>query len=202
MAGRTSRFGARRFAARLHIVPLLAMIGPPAWLGGAARIGAEVPPPSQPASACALLTQWQVSEAMKMQVDPGIREDTGRLDGDAYQGAYSSTCVWKAAGDRDAHDLTRPLGGASFAILTVISWPVGVKGAEIFLQSFRDAAQSHIIANAPVPLQIGDEALWWGDGVAVRKHNHSFGISVHLVNGRSKERQLEEFLAAKVISSL
>jgi hypothetical protein len=172
------------------------MIEPPAG------IGAEMPPQSRPANACGLLTDRQVSEAMKMKVDPGIREDTGRLEGDSYQGAYSSTCIWKAASDRDAHDLSRPLGGANFAILTVISWPVGVKGAAIFLQSFRDAAESHVIANTPVPLKIGDEALWWGDGVAVRRNNHSFGISVHLVNGRSQERQLEEFLAAQITAQL
>jgi hypothetical protein len=149
----------RRTAELLRAVALLfAMIGSPA------RIWAEMLPQSGVANACSLLTDRQVSEVMKMKVDPGIREDSGRLQGDSYQGAYSSTCIWKAASDRDAHDLNRPLGGANFAILTVISWPAGANGAAIFLQSFRDAAESHVIANTPVPLQIGDEALWWATG--------------------------------------
>jgi hypothetical protein len=137
-----------------------------------------------------------------MTVDPGVREDSGRLEGDDYQGAYSSTCVWRASADRNAHDPSRPLGGASFAILTVISWPLGVNGPAMFLQSFRDAAESHVITSTPVSLRIGDEELWWGDGVAARKGNHSFGISVHLVNQRSKERQLEESLAMRIAAQL
>jgi hypothetical protein len=196
MDGRTSLSGAHRIAGLFPVVLFLVVTAAPA------AVGAEMPPQSRPADACALLTAQQVSRAMNMKVEPGIREDSGWLDGDAYEGAYSSTCVWKASRDRDAHDLTRPLGGASFAILTVISWPAGLDGAAIFLQSFRDAAESHVIATTPVPLHIGDEALWWGDGVAARKNNHSFGISVHLVEGRSKERQLEEFLAAEIATFL
>jgi hypothetical protein len=153
-------------------------------------------------NSCGLLTDEQISEAMNMKVDPGAREDSGRLDGRVYEGAYSSTCVWRASQDRGAHDSTRPLGGANFAILTLISWPAGGNGPAMFLQSFRDAAESHIIASAPVTLRIGDEALWWGDGVAARKGNVSFGISIHLLNGRAKERQMEESLAAKIAARL
>src|SRR5580692_7093632 len=95
----------RRTAELLRAVALLfAMIEWPA------SIWAEMLPQSGVANACSLLTDRQVSEVMKMKVDPGIREDSGRLQGDSYQGAYSSTCIWKAASDRDAHDLSRPLG--------------------------------------------------------------------------------------------
>jgi hypothetical protein len=134
---------------------------------------------------------------MNTKVDAGVREDTGWLDAPDYAGAYSSTCTWRASSDSDAHDPTRSLGGASFAILTVISWPAG-DGPAKFLQSFRNAADDHVITGTPVPLQIGDEALWWGDGVAARKGSLSFGMSVHLVNERAKERRMEELLAAKI----
>ena len=137
-----------------------------------------------------------------MKVDPRARDDSGLLHGPAYEGSYSSTCVWRASADRGAQDPSRPLGGASFAILTIIAWPPGGNGPTKFLESFRDAAQSHIITTTPLPLKIGDEALWWGDGVAARKGNLSFGISVHLVNGRFKERQMEESLAAKITARL
>lgn len=167
-----------------------------------AGVGAEATPQIPTPNSCGLLTDRQVSEAMNMKVDPGVREDSGQLDGAAYEGAYSSTCVWKALQDRDAHDPTRPLGGANFAILTLISWPAGGNGPAKFLQSFRDAAQSHIITSTPVTLRIGDEALWWGDGVAARKGNVGFGISIHLLNGRPQERQMEESLAAEIAAQL
>jgi hypothetical protein len=157
--------------------------------------------PAPAINSCALLTDRQVSEVMHTKVDPGVREDTGRLDGPDYTGAYSSTCTWRASSDRDAHDPSRPLGGASFAILTVISWAAN-EGPAKFLQSFRSAAEDHVIASAPVPLHIGDEALWWGDGVAARKGKLSFGMSVHLVSERIKERRMEETLAAKIAAQL
>jgi hypothetical protein len=153
-------------------------------------------------NSCTLLTDRQVSEVVRMKVDQGARDDGGRLEGPEYAGSYSSTCVWRASVDRGAQDPERPLGGASFAILTIIGWPPHVSGPVKFLQTFRDAAQSHDIATTPVPLQIGDEALWWGDGVAARKGNIAFGISVHLVNSRSEERQMEELLAAKIAARL
>lgn len=163
--------------------------------------GADSSPHPKPNS-CDLLTDRQVSEVMHMKVDPGARDDSGQPAGAGYEGAYSSTCVWRASQDRSAQDPTLPLGGANFAILTLISWPVGADGPAKFLQSFRDAAESHIITSTPVALRIGDEALWWGDGVAARKGNVSFGISIHLVNGRPKEREMEESLAAKIAAQL
>ena len=159
-------------------------------------------PQAPEVNSCLLLTDRQVSGVLNMKVDPGVREDSGRLDGAGYEGSYSSTCTWRVSADRDAHDPTRPLGGASFAILTIISWPAANNGPANFLQSFRDAAQAHVITTTPVPLQIGDDALWWGDGVAARKGKFSFGISIHLLDGRSKERRMEELLAAKIAAQL
>lgn len=156
---------------------------------------------AQQADACSLLAAEEVSKALELSVDRGLRDDGGRLNGGAYEGAYASTCVWKVSGDRDLRNLELPLGGGSFAILSLISWPSG-GGSVKFLQSFRDAAQNHIISSQPVKLAIGDEALWWGDGVAVRKGDLSFGISVHLVDGRSRERQIEEALATKIVARL
>lgn len=165
-------------------------------------VATVIMPESQKTNACGFLTYRQVSELLKVRVGRGVRDDTGPLHGTTYEGSYSSTCVWRTAGDRSADDSGHPLAGASFAILAVISWPPDSDGPAKFLQSFRDAAQSHIITTRPLPLQIGDEALWWGDGVAVRKGNISFGISVHLVKGRDKERSMEEDLAGKIVARL
>ena len=40
------------------------------------------------------------------------------------------------------------------------------------------------------------------DGLAVRRGDVSFGMSVHLVTGREKERGMAESLAAKVLKKL
>jgi hypothetical protein len=81
-------------------------------------------------------------------------------------------------------------------------WPAGHGDAHRFLQSFWDAARHGDIDRTPVPLKIADESLWWGDGVAVRKGDVSFGISVHLPAQRPHERQMEEKLARKIVSRL
>jgi hypothetical protein len=145
-----------------------------------------------------LLSDADVSAAMGAAVEPGLRRDSGVT----ADGAYSSTCLWKVSADKDANDPKRPLGGARFAILNAMAWSKTGKGPASFLQSFRDAARDHIIDKTPVALKIGDESLWWGDGVAVRKGDMSFGMSVHLVTDRERERGLSEALAAKVLKRL
>jgi hypothetical protein len=149
-----------------------------------------------PINACTLLSANELSQVIGVPVDAGARKDDGWVDNDSIHGAYSSTCLWRATADRGAADPNLPAGGASFAILNVFSWPVGSQEAGSFLQKFRDAAENNLIPSKPVPLKIGDEALWWGDGVAVKSGHVAFGISVHLVNGRPKERQMEETLGA------
>jgi hypothetical protein len=152
-----------------------------------------------PINACTLLSASEVSQVIGIPVDGGARNDEGWVDNDSIHSAYSSTCLWRATADRSAADPSLPAGGASFAILNVFSWPAGSQEAGSFLQKFRDAAENNLIPSKPVPLKIGDEALWWGDGVAVKSGHVAFGISVHLVNGRPKERQMEETLGAKLV---
>ena len=151
-----------------------------------------------PINACSLLTATEVAEAIGVQVEAGARQDDGWVNNESVHDAYSSTCIWRASADRNLADPSLPAGGASFAILNVFSWPPGSHEAGTFLQKFRDAAESNLIPSKPVPLKIADEALWWGDGVAVKSGHVAFGISVHLVGGRPKERQMEETLGAKL----
>ena len=151
-----------------------------------------------PINACSLLTSDEVSEVLGVKLDAGARRDDGWVDNKTVHGAYSSTCFWRATADRNMADPNLSMGGASYAILNVFSWPPGSQEAGTFLQNFRDAAESNLIPSKPVPLKIADEALWWGDGVAVKSGTVAFGISVHLVGGRPKERQMEETLGAKL----
>lgn len=155
-------------------------------------------------NACSFLSAAEVTAAMGLEVETGLRKDSGRTGDGAYadNGSYSSTCLWRVAADRDKANPNLPLGGASFAILNVMSWLPGSGDAKTFLQSFRDAGKEHTIAMIPVALAIGDEALWWGDGVAVRNGDISFGMSVHLVGERTRERGIAENLAGQIVGRL
>ncbi len=164
----------------------------------AASFGANAADPGREINACALLSTAEVTAAMGVPVEEGQRRDSGQTG----EGSYSSTCLWRVAADKDAKNPQRPLGGARFAILNVMAWSKTSAGPASFLKSFRAAAEEHTIDNKPVPLKIGDESLWWGDGVAVRKGDVSFGMSVHLVTERERERDLSEALAAKVLKKL
>lgn len=152
-----------------------------------------------PMNACALMTPGEVSMLLGMPVTAGMRHDEGLTS----VGAYSSTCIWKVRNARlQAHDPNASLGGVDFAILNTFSWP-SRSAAAAFLQSFRSAADKHEIPMRPVALDIGDEALWWGDGVAVRKGAVSFGVGV-VVNSadRTQRRGWEESLARVLVGRI
>jgi hypothetical protein len=169
-----------------------------AIIGSRGTEAAGVVHKATPINACSLLSSDEVAEAIGVKVDSGSRRDDGWVDNDTMHGVYSSTCFWRATADRNMANPSLSMGGASYAILNVFSWPPGSQDAGSFLQKFRDAAESNLIPSKPVPLKIADEALWWGDGVAVKSGTVAFGISVHLVGGRPKERGMEEALGAKL----
>lgn len=158
-----------------------------------------------PVDACALLTDAEVASTLKLNVMPADRQDDGNLDDrPGYEGSYSSTCVWRVSEDQDKDSVDLPMAGMRFAILNAITWPKGSGKAKNFLQSFHDAAEHEIIPSKPIPLQgIGEDALWWGDGVASRKGDVSFGVSVFLQNGdKETQRTMEEALARKIAGRL
>jgi len=158
----------------------------------------------QQIDACGFLTDSEVAELAHATTEPGERHDDGALQSGEYAvpGTFSSTCLWKLS-EAGAPDVSAPsFEGASYVILNVMQWPKGSGQARHFLESFRDAARRGEIAQTPVPLNIGDEGLWWGDGVAVCKADRSFGVSVHLAGDRDRERKIEEALARRVASRL
>ena len=155
--------------------------------------------------ACALLNDREVASTLKLEVSPADRRDDGKLDDKpGYEGSYSSTCVWRVAEDQGKDSIDLPMAGMRFAILNAITWPNGSGKAANFLQSFHDAAEHDIIPSKPIPLKgIGDDALWWGDGVASRVGDVSFGVSVFLQNGdKVTQRAMEEALAQKIAGRL
>jgi len=176
-----------------------------AVLGFAAGFSPAATPPSSSAkkaapeiNACEFLTSSEVSEVLTATVREGQRSD----DGQTSIGSYSSTCFWRVASASDSApqaDPKRPL----YAIVNMMSWPPGSGMSGRFLEDFRNAEKHELIPGKTVPLQIGDEALSWGDGVAVRKGDLSFGVSVALKPGdHSISGPMQEKLARKIVEHL
>jgi hypothetical protein len=150
-------------------------------------------------NACSLITADEVSAVLGAKVGAADREDSGTTD----NGAWSSTCLWKLEGGAKVSSKPdAPFGGVGFAMLNAITWPGGSDAAREYLEDFRDAARNDLIDMKPVPVHAGDEALWWGDGVAVRKGAVSFGVSVHAGTDKTAERAMEEALARKIAERL
>lgn len=127
--------------------------------------------------ACALLDAAEIQRVVGEPVEKGERRDSGL----EANGAYSSACVWMLSADRGREtDSQRPLGGRSFVILNALRWPQGSEGARTYLQAFREASASGVLPLKPSPRPFGDEALWWGDGLAVRRGDVSFGVSIFI----------------------
>ena len=176
----------------MRALPLsLAVTAGALMLTGAAR--ADV----APQDACALIGKDEVAALVGGKVDAAERHDDGKTE----DGAYSSTCLWKVTGTAPLPAKPgAPFGGASFAMLNAISWPAGSGQAKKYLEDFRDAAKQDLIDQTPVTVQAGDEALWWGDGVAFRRGDVSFGVSVHVGTDKKAEQTMEEALAKKIVS--
>jgi hypothetical protein len=191
-----------------QLISLAALASSPAVLASPPAAPASPPAartstPATPAAsidACALLTEQDISQVIGLSVDEGARKD----DGAAADGSYSSTCVWKirAVGASPA-DPNAPLNGESFVILNAVRWPAGSGLARRFLEGFRTAAAKGDIPHQPSPRTFGDEALWWGDGLAVREQDVSFGVSVFgpAVKARFPGK-FEEQLAPKILPRL
>lgn len=150
--------------------------------------------------ACALLRPSEISGVIDLPVGEGVRRDAGIES----NGSYSSTCVWTIEPGKDVPaDPAAPLEGRRFVILNAMRWPAGSDRASTFLQAFREAAASGEIPGTPSPREFGDEALWWGDGLAVRKREVGFGISVFLPEAEQKHPgTFEEQLVPHILRRL
>ena len=159
-----------------------------------------VPGASVAIDACALLRRSEISQAIGAPVGQPARQDAG-IEPD---GSYSSSCVWEIHAANPANaGASAPLGGKSFVILHAMQWPRGSGLAHGFLDAFRKAAENGDIPAKTIPRNFGDEALWWGDGLAVRKYDVSFGISVFFPGSTVDHTGvLEERLAPHILQRL
>lgn len=171
------------------------LIAAVAFAMGAAGHAAETP---LEINACALLTSAEISAAVGLTVDDGRRQDEGM----SRDGQYSSTCMWTIEPGK-VPDQTAPGRGRRFVILNAQRWPTGRDMAKKFLQAFHESADKGVIPNKPAPRKFGDEALWWGDGLAVRRGDVSFGISVFMPKrDEARTSAMEEKLAPLVLHRL
>jgi hypothetical protein len=150
--------------------------------------------------ACALLEPEQIARVIGQPVDAGVRQDFGLES----NGAWSSSCVWKLAGaSRAAKKIGVAVRGPRLRDSQCAAVAAGSGRAHEFLDSFREAANQGVIATKPSPRRYGDEALWWGDGLAVRRRDASFGLSVHLPQAEpTPAGKWEEGLAPLVLKQL
>lgn len=136
-------------------------------------------------NACGLLSVDEIAADVGWRVNPPERNDLGTI----ADGAYSSVCIWKAA----ASD-------GQFVILNAVRWPRGKDMARSFLDAFHAAAERGDIPRKPVARALGDDALWWGDGLAVRQGDVSFGISVYPPSSEHDPGTIEAALARRILT--
>ena len=199
---------------------LLSLAGLPALAQDAPAAEATAQAPAF--DACALLTPEEVAKIVGMKFEPPRRNDSGA----GKEGTYSSTCLWRGPnklepvglwakakatiagwlGWEEAPGTTvsdMPMAGMNFVILNAIAWPAGSDGAKAYIEDFRASARAHLIDNDPVSVGIGDEAIYWGTGVAARKGTTSFGVSVRFAKQDKKaQRAMEEALAKQAVTRL
>lgn len=153
---------------------LSALLGA-AFMSTSSMALAVVAQPPAAIDACALLSTSTIAQVLNVSVEAGTPHDAGLES----NGAYSSACVWSVVTPPGFHDNPNaPLGGRSFVIVNAWRWPHGSDGARNYLDEFRRASERGELDAAPTTRRMGDEALWWGDGLAVRRGDVSFGISV------------------------
>jgi hypothetical protein len=187
---------------RGHIAAFLCTLGVSALAARAHGLD-EKPAQAPPLqiNACALLLPAEITQVIGLPVEPGVRHDDGLVPNQSY----SSSCIWEVRTPTPAPaEPDKPLGGKSFVILNAMRWPSGSALAHTFLDSFRNASMDGTIPGKPSPRNFGDEALWWGDGLAVCKGDFSFGISVFLPGSGDKlpKGALEERLAPLILRRL
>jgi hypothetical protein len=150
-------------------------------------------------NACELLTPAEITAAIGgLPVDQGRRQDEGM----SRDGQYSSSCIWTIEPGK-APDQTAPGRGRRFVILNAMQWPAGKDMAKKFLEAFHESADKGVIPSKPAPRKFGDEALWWGDGLAVRRGDVSFGVSVFMPKRDvARTSAMEEKLAPHVLKRI
>jgi hypothetical protein len=151
-------------------------------IAATAEVAAVVP-------ACPLLTPDEVATVFGSPLAAAEQEPSGGGEGEGRM----TTCLWT------------PTGGKPGATLSVVvwSWPPGDGGAAGFLETLRLLAEEEPDRTTET-LAIGDDALWDGDRVYVRKGGTSVTLatSLNALDPTPDARTKLEALAAIVAERL
>lgn len=150
---------------------------------------------------CRLLSAADIRAELGIDVATGQLHDIGF---DEKLAAHSWSCIWffreQTSGSSDSYQMN---DGKRFVILNLMRWSKRDNRAYEYLQGFRRAAETGELPRAPMTRSMGEEALWWGDGLAVRQGLVGFGVSVFPApNFVAYPGEIEEKLASRILEKL
>ena len=148
--------------------------------------------------ACALLTVEDFNAVFDRTFNADKPGPAG--GGGANQGAMTS-CGWASPGAEVAGKPMASLNNTYFTNLIVWSWPAGSGGSEMYMKSFVDAAKTYN-QPAPVPVSLGDAALWGGKTIHVKKGDVTMTLSLTGPGDEATKRAAAESLMKTALGRL
>jgi hypothetical protein len=148
--------------------------------------------------ACALLTveDFNAVFARTFNADkPGPSTSGG-----AKQGAMMS-CAWVSPGAEVAGKPMASLNNTYFINLIAWSWPAGSGGGDKYMNSFVDAAKT-FNQPVPVPVALGDAALWGGKSMHVKKGDVTMSLTLTGPDDEAVKRTAAESLMTTALGRL
>ena len=140
--------------------------------------------------ACSLLDAKQVSAEFGVTVGKGQQ---GNSAGGGEGEGSMTTCRWIATAD------TNPTPTLT---LIVYSWPAGSKGAQNYLDAFRQPPAQAKDFKKPEPVKaVGDEAIWAMKSIVARKGDVSISLNVYGLD-QSRTRPASVDLANQALDKL
>jgi len=148
--------------------------------------------------ACALLTV----EDFNTVFDRPFNADESVLSagGGAKQGAMTS-CAWTSPGPEVAGKPMASLKNTYFINLIEWSWPAGSNGGERYMKSMVDGAKV-LDQPVPVPVTLGDAALWGGKTMHVKKGDVTMSLTLTGPGEEAAERAAAESLMTTALGQL
>ena len=148
--------------------------------------------------ACALLTVEDFNAVFDRTFNADKPGPSG--GGGANQGAMTS-CAWVSPGAEVAGKPMASLNNTYFINLITWSWPVGSGGGDSYMNSFVEAAKT-FNQPAPVPVTLGDAALWGGKSMHVKKGDVTMTLSLKGPGDEASKKAAAESLMKTALGRL
>ena len=149
--------------------------------------------------ACALLTAEDFNAVFDRTF---TADEAGKTTGGggAKQGAMMS-CAWVSPGAEVAGKPMASLNNTYFINLIAWSWPAGSSGSDNYMNSFVEAAKTYN-QPVPVPVTLGDGALWGGKTMHVKKGDVTMSLTFTGPDDEAAKRAAAESLATTALGRL